>query len=456
MIKKHVAAATALCILLLSFTGCNSETKVNMENYYRDKTYFYPPEDADTASDNQSNTVSGNDVSEIDSAEQSGGADSSDYTTVSTARTDEELSTSINNTVNGGMKKLAAEKFTVYDYNPDWAFNHGAYINYFNGKYYAFWQMGYLNEDSCGQHVAYSVSADGQSWSAAKDFIPVKVDRYGNEMLSSPIGTYVHDGKLIVYITEFGYDPNELANSSDPKRPDDPDSAKKLSRTVHAWYTTDGVNWTKGSKLPNSGGGNRDPKILPSGRLFWAGFTGIAYTDDLSGLNNWITAGPRLDQIQDALKRGSLSMLTEGAVYQSKDNVIHFLMRSNTQYLWATSSKDNGETWSDIYQTNFTDDCQKFDFLHLPDGRIMYIGTPGYTGYNFRMPLVAAVSKDGYNFDKQYIIRDEPYTAKKGASSKLGNYSYPSAILNGDFVYVIYAKQKEIIEVSRFKWTDLV
>ncbi len=454
MIKKQLAAAMVLCIVFLSFTGCNSKTEFNMDNYYRDKNYFYPPQAV--ASDNLTTEASDVDDTKVNSELQSSDAESPDYITVNTTRTDKELSTSISITSNGGMKKLAAEKFTVYDYNPEWSFNHGAYINYFKGKFYAFWQMGYLNEDSCGQHVAYSVSKDGKNWSAAKDFIPVKVDRYGNEMLSSPFGTYVHDGKLIVYISEFGYDPNELANSSDPKRPDNTDSAKKLNNTLNAWYTTDGENWTKGPSVPKTGGGNRDPKILPSGRLFWAGFTGIAYSDDLSGLNNWMASGPSLDQVQNALKQGNLSMLTEGAVYQSKDNVIHFLMRSNTQYLWATSSKDNGETWSDIYQTNFTDDCQKFDFLHLPDGRIMYIGTPGYTGYNFRMPLVAAVSEDGYTFDKQFIIRDEPYTAKKGASSKLGNYSYPSAIINGDYVYVIYAKQKEVIEVSKFKWTDLV
>ena len=84
----------------------------------------------------------------------------------------------------------------------------------------------------------------------------------------------------------------------------------------------------------------------------------------------------------------------------------------------------------------------------------MYIGTP-ISKNSRRMPLIAAVSKDGYTFNQQYMIGNTEYIAKNQYGFYMGNYSYPSAMIQGDYVYVIYAKQKEIIEVTRFKWTDL-
>lgn len=449
---RIISVISAFAIFTTVLSGCGGKEQTVSDNYFYDDKYFYVDSDVPlTSSDNNTSSENIPDNSSTGSDVQSDNR----VPMVNTTLTDEQMANNISNTGSGGMATAQTETSLIFGYDKDWAFNHGAYINYFNGKFYAFWQQGRLHEDSCGQHIVYSTSADGKTWTKAQDFIPIKKDKYGNEMLSSPYGTYVNNGKLIVYVYEFGYDPNELANAADPTRPDNPDSAKKLNKTFYTMYTTDGVNWKTGEEI-GSGGGNRDPKLLPGmNRLFWAGFDSLAYSDDITGLTGWVKSGPSLVQIQDAYSRGGMSMLTEAAVYRSTDNAIHLMMRSNTQYLWVTTSRDNGKTWGDIYRTNFTDDCQKFDFLHLPDGRILYIGTPGYTGYNFRMPLVAAISSDGYNFDKQYIIGNQPYEAQNSVATKLGNYSYPSAMIKGDYVYVIYAKQKEIIEVTSFKWTDL-
>lgn len=463
MIKKSIAIITGLTILLTAAAGCGDNTASSSDGFYSEGFYV---DSGATSSDNdsQNETSSGGTSTDSSSSQKdtsssgdkSSGSSSdsnSSSTVVSTNLTDKQLAAKISYNASGKAKSLNVKTGIVFDYDEKWSFNHGAYIQYFKGKFYAFWQQGYDHEDACGQHIVWATSTDGLNWSEAKDFIPVKTDRYGNEMLSSPFGTYVYGDKLIVYTYEFGYDPNELAASNIVGRPTNADSAKKLSKDFYIMYTTDGVNWKRGSTVPQ-GGGNRDPRIIDN-RLYWAGFVGIAYSDDLTGLSSWMTAGPSLSQVQDALNRGGFAQLTEGSIYKSKDGIMHFVMRSSTQYLWATSSKDNGETWGDIYQTNFTDDAQKFDFMELPDGRIMYIGTPMYTGRSNRLPLIAAVSEDGYNFNKQYIVGNTEYAVKENPTGKIGHYSYPSAIIKDDYVYVIYAKRKEIIEVSRFKWTDL-
>ncbi len=377
---------------------------------------------------------------------------------VNTEKSAEELSNNIKiNTEN--MSIIDTETFTIYDYNSERKFNHGAYINYFNGKFYAFWQQGYLSEDCCGQRIVYATSADGENWSEAQDFIPVKIDKNGNEMLLNPFGTYVNsENQLVVYVYEYAYDAEALANSTQGEgilRPDNSESSSsKTDISFYCMYTSDGVNWERGTDIPSNSGGNRDPHILPSGRLMWAGWHTVAFSDDLSG-KEWTPTGLSYEQVKDAMERGKLGQFTEAAAYQSADNIVHLLMRTGSGKLWGSSSRDNGTTFSEAFETSFTDDSQKFDFINLPDGRVLYIGTPIYSGKHSRIPLVAAISEDGYNFNKACIIGNEEYTSQGTDSTKLGNYSYPSACVVGDEVYVIYAKQKEIIEVTRFKLSDL-
>lgn len=358
------------------------------------------------------------------------------------------------------MSTLSVTTASVADYDEYWQFNHGAYITYFADKFYAFWQRGYRYEDCCGQHIVYATSEDGENWSEPSDFIPVKTDENGNEMLSSPFGTYVdtENNRLLVYVYEFGYDAQALASSTQGEgvlRPDNCQSSSvKTNISYYYMYTTDGVNWSKGGDVPLNGGGNRDPHVLSSGKLFWAGWVSAAYSDDTTG-TNWNISSLTQAQINAAVARGGLNTLTESAVYQSKDGVLHLVMRTDSGYLWSSTSHDGGVTWGDVYKTGITDDGQKFDFLTLDDGRILYIGTPVYSGTKERMPLTVAISEDGYNFGTAYVVGNAEYEAQNPDSTKLGNYSYPSAFVRDGYVYIIYAKQKEIIEVTKVALSDI-
>ncbi len=358
------------------------------------------------------------------------------------------------------MTTLSVTTAKVADYDEKWQFNHGAYITYFADKFYAFWQRGYRYEDCCGQHIVYATSEDGENWSAPTDFIPVKKDGNGNEMLSSPFGTYVdtENNRLLVYVYEFGYDADALASSTQGDgvlRPDNCQSSSvKTDISYYYMYTSDGVNWSKGADLPLNGGGNRDPHVLPSGKLFWAGWVSAAYSDDKTG-TNWNVSSLTQAQINAAVARGELGSLTESAVYESKDGVLHLVMRTDSGYLWSSASHDGGKTWGDVYKTGITDDGQKFDFLTLDDGRILYIGTPVCSGTKQRMPLTVAVSEDGYNFGTAYVVGNTEYEAQNPDSTKSGNYSYPSAFVRDGCLYIIYAKQKEIIEVTKVAFSDI-
>ena len=71
------------------------------------------------------------------------------------------------------------------------------------------------------------------------------------------------------------------------------------------------------------------------------------------------------------------------------------------------------------------------------------------------MPLHLYVSKDGYNFDTGYILRDEPYNQQRSGYAKGGPYAYPEVLFAGEYMYVLYSKQKEVMEISRVKLSDI-
>ena len=116
-----------------------------------------------------------------------------------------------------------------------------------------------------------------------------------------------------------------------------------------------------------------------------------------------------------------------------------------------TVSTDNGSHWSLPVETSFTDNDSKFHFGKLPDGRFYYVGIPDTLHRSERSPLVLAISTNGKFFNKQYIIADKPYTLKKQGLWKEGQYGYPHTLIYNGYIYVIISRQKEAIEVIRFK-----
>jgi BNR repeat-like domain len=120
-----------------------------------------------------------------------------------------------------------------------------------------------------------------------------------------------------------------------------------------------------------------------------------------------------------------------------------------------TVSKDNGIHWSLPVETAFTDNDSKFHFGKLPDGRFYYVGIPDTLHHYARTPLVLAVSNDGVFFNQQYIVADETYMRKEEGLWKGGQYGYPHTMIYNGYMYIIISRQKESIEIIRFKISQL-
>lgn len=369
---------------------------------------------------------------------------------VSNGMTAQESANSINNKTVGEIKKLDAESVRISEYDGDWAFAHHGFIAQFKGELYAMWSNGRAHEDDLGQRVMYSHSDNFGSWSTPEPLVDSVMGEQSEAVLF-PAGFFVDGDTLIAYYRVHEYYYADLENEH-TMRPTSGGGWKSVKSYYMA--SKDGRNWSEPTEITIKNAGSSQAKQNNFGRYIWAGSTGIAYADNTNGATGWSVSELSSSQIDTALNSGA-SMLCEANCYQTGDNVMHLVMRSNAGVLWDSESYDNGETWSDAYPTQFTDDSTMCYFGRLPDGRYYYVGSPFYSGSNARYPLMLCISDDGYNFGEQYILCDEDYDMKQNGYAKGGVYAYPECCVCGGYVNIIYSLEKEVMQVTRFKISDL-
>ncbi len=386
------------------------------------------------------------------------GANKSEYTTQEVAKGQYSIVSGISARLNSSRitqkdakncGKINSEKVIIFDYDDDWSFNHAPMITYFKDTFYVYWMQGRANEDDLGQRIMISTSKDFKNWTEA---VPLSDTTLGViypdiETVQQPSGWFNNGKTLMPYYAVREYEKSSLRNNF------------TLRPLEYNWANVDSFiktldssgNWNDAEKAP-LGGGNHSAFKLKSGRWVFPSSVGIKYSDDDSGLGIWYASNLTQAQINDANNRGAVQ-LCEADAYETDDGILHLLMRSDTQYLWHTQSNDGGETWSDAYPTGIPNDKSKFDVGRLPDGRFYIVNNSVYGSQ--RNPLTIAVSSDGYNFNKAYIIRDEQYSIQKSGLDKGGIYGYPTCTVVGDYFYTVYSKGKELIEITRFKLSDL-
>jgi len=358
----------------------------------------------------------------------------------------------------GAMRsKLEAEVVCVYrpENEGDWSYCHHPQLTFFKQRWYAMWSTSPLHEDDVGQRVVISSSDDFNNWSKPKQLAASHADAHPNAVLTAA-GFHEHAGTLVAYYGCYEYALEHIE-----------DGNRKLGDTGHlntrlyAVASTDGIHWEgpidlKLPLIPNHG-----PQRTSTGRLIICGNTMFPYTDDSTGLHGWKKTGIYPQEDADELKDDSESIwsvqermgwpnvLCEGAFYQTDDDVIHMLLRSNTEKLWVTRSLDDGMSWSPPVPTDFTDNATKFHFGRLPDGRYYYVGCPDPEPRWQRNPLVLSLSEDGSLFDRNYILGDDRYEIEYPGMHKGGDYGYPHSLFQDGMLYVIFSTGKERINVMR-------
>ena len=331
------------------------------------------------------------------------------------------------------------QSFTVFSPTKnDKKYNHGVVLFPFKDMLYAQWQSSEFDEDGPDTQVFYSRSKDGKIWEK-----PVALTREWEDGIKTSGGWWSKGDSLVAYITVW------------PELEDD----------IKEGYTqyissSDGVNWTTPKHLKNYKGHpvmgviEQDVRQLEGKRLITAfhmqpGLIVKPYfTDDPKGISGW-TAG-NFENMPSSNKYMSRGI--EPSWFYRKDGAIVMVFRDqkSTFKKLASISFDDGINWTTPVEVNSPDSRAKQSAGNLPDGTAFMVNNP--SGNKNRFPLVITLSKDGYLFDKAFLIRSggkDLQPMRFEGKYKREGYSYPKSVIWGDYLYISYATNKEDVELSR-------
>ncbi len=338
------------------------------------------------------------------------------------------------------------ESFSVFvPGKEDLKYNHGVVLFPFKGMLYAQWQSSAKDEDGADTRVFYSRSKNGKKWSK-----PVALTKEWDKGIKTSGGWWSYGDTLIAYICEW---------------PEVVEDKVKQGRTKYI-LSTDGLNWS-GPKSVLDHTGNpvlgiieQDLHALPQGRIITAFHMqpGLQvtpfYTDDPSGVRGW-TKG----NMENLPSQRTISREIEPSWFYRKDSAVVMVFRDQNSSFkkLASVSENEGVDWTKPVLIDTPDSRAKQSAGNLPDGTAFMVNNP--SGCKQRFPLVVTLSKDGFVFDKAFLIRsggsDLQPLKFEGKYKRVG-YSYPKSVVWGKYLYVGYATNKEDVQVSRIPIKSLV
>ncbi|MEP7361629.1 MAG: exo-alpha-sialidase [Acidobacteriota bacterium] len=334
------------------------------------------------------------------------------------------------------LKLLPSKTSSIYKAEKGgWQFNLHSYITYYDGKFWAIWSSGRVDEDSPSQGIRYATSKDGHSWSESQMLAP---DPDGPEGLGRWIarGIFVDGGKLYA-LTAY------MEGGTD------------VGKRREAWHNLRLMRWVwTGSAWRDMGlyltncMNNYPPRLLNK-KLFMTCRDSFMQTyaaiAEPSASPKWTTK-PLPGTVDHRFDEPTWHIATDGTV--------HMIIRDGTRsrYLLRSVSKDNGNTWPEPVRTNYPDATSKNFTGKLSNGWYFLINNPNQNG---RDPLAISFSQDGWVFDHPAALRKgAPARRFEGRSKGSGSIQYPHAIEKDGSLWVIYSTNKEDIEISQFKIAD--
>lgn len=333
------------------------------------------------------------------------------------------------------LAEVPARTATIYRAEEgQWQFNLHSYIAYHGGKFWAIWSSGRVNEDSSSQLLRYATSVDGTIWSESGVLAP-DPDGESGPWRWMASGLYVDDGKLVALGSlNQGFKGGKVWAEAQLVRFEWTGAQWKRARVV----ARDCVLY-----YPPIPVGGRDLVVW---RNEYAHFATAFREPDSDTWEVTRIPGPFPEY-----------RLSETSHYVDAEGVVHLIIRDQgaSTYLYHALSYDAGATWTIPVKTNYPDAMSKNFADRLSNGWFYLISNPKSKGGSLRDPLVITFSQDGWSFAEPRALRKgAPALRYKGGAKGSHSFQYSHAIEHNGRLWVIYATNKEDIEVSSYAIED--
>ena len=292
-----------------------------------------------------------------------------------------------------------------------------------NGQYMIVWFAGsHEKNDDVG--IWMSKGQPG-NWEAPQMLVKVRNDPHWNPVLFN-----APDGKLYLYF--------------------------KVGKEIDDWetwvqYSKDGgETWTVAKELVEGDRGGRGPvrnHILVLSDSSWLAPASLekdrvwnAFVDrSEDGGKTWL-ASETLILDRNIIKGEGV---IQPALWESKPNLVHMLLRTSAGKIGRSDSKDNGFTWSPVELTDVPNNNSGIDLVKIKDETIALVYNPVGENWGKRYPMQLAVSFDnGLTWPIQEVIE---------AGEEKNEFSYPSIIYDEGYLVFCYTWNRERIKFVKIK-----
>ena len=359
------------------------------------------------------------------------------------------------------------ESFQIYRATPlTGVYSHHSQIGHFRGTFFASWTNQEWGEDGPGQRVLCSLSPNGRNWKPPFVCLPSmggmrKPERYGRVLTSE--AWVVVGGKMYV-----------VADVNDKPGP---------TNKIASGYETTKSGQKRMLFDRRVGWGRVARSVAPNGDMgpiFWLvddppapmeGFPNYPDAHDpqfreVAAQINGILAKPLRMPAWDFLNHTDRPRsdddheMCEPTVYRRSDGVLVKLSRDcgphGSRRLYASLSKDGGKEWSTPARTNIPDSPSKAVSGTLPNGLNYLIGNQvPISAHGVRDPLVISLSRDGKVFDWAAAILQGGPPLRYPGHAKNHGFQYPSALVLGKMLWVIYSINKEDVAIARIPLAEI-
>jgi hypothetical protein len=347
------------------------------------------------------------------------------------------------------------------------AYNHHPHLVHHDGAYHAVWSNHNDGEDGPGQRILYATSTDGTRWTDPSELFPSPVPMAGGDdrgLALTAHGLLVLDSRLYAVAgchANVGFENPDRTERSDVRDRDHPFRARRMydryCREIVPPSPERAPIFPLGPDVPH-------PGEIGFEALHWndanVQATAERINDELRRPEGYPSWGAPQPQGVDT------DRLCEPTVYRTADGAFLMLLRDDnySHRLYAATSPD-GNAYGTAVPTDIPDSPSLTTNAVLPDGAVLLIGNQIAPGFDNREeirhyprdPLTVAVSQDGgFTFSRVFALRrDAPELRVAGVRGRGPGFQYPSAVVHGEQLSVLYSIGKEDIAISHVPLRNL-